>query len=134
MYIHTHTDTLQHIYTNRNVCSFTYVHNACAYKYVSHTAASMKRSFTYLENYELWQYMDYVYAVDIDVAFVSYVNREILGDTIGTLHADNAFYEGSEIVNSFQNAWPVSATEGVCIFYIYAHTQTHIVCIFVEEW
>ena len=36
--------------------------------------------------------------MDIDVAFVSYVGREILGDTVGTLHADNAFYDGSEVL------------------------------------
>ena len=40
--------------------------------------------------------MDYVFAMDIDVAFVSYVGREILAETVGTLHADNAFYSGAE--------------------------------------
>jgi histo-blood group ABO system transferase len=69
----------------------------------------MKRSFTYLEHQEAWKQMDFVYAVDIDVAFVSYVGREILGDTVGTLHADNAFYDGSEVVGTFQKAWAVSA-------------------------
>ena len=72
----------------------------------------MKRSFTYLEHYAAWQHMDYVFAVDIDVAFVSYVGREILGDTVGTLHADNAFYGGSEVVGAFQSAWPVPAVPG----------------------
>ena len=43
--------------------------------------------------------MDYVFAMDIDVAFVSYVGREILAETVGTLHADNAFYDGSEVVS-----------------------------------
>mmetsp|Transcript_17794 Transcript_17794/g.58536 ORF Transcript_17794/g.58536 Transcript_17794/m.58536 type:complete len:589 (-) Transcript_17794:228-1994(-) len=75
-------------------------------------SASMKRAHSYLEHAELWGAMDYVFAVDVDVSFVSYVSQEILGETVGTLHADNAFYDGSEVVGRFQKAWSVNAEPG----------------------
>lgn len=57
----------------------------------------MKRAHTYYENRRLWLGMDYVFAVDVDTRCVSYIGAEILGDTVGTLHADNAFYDGTEV-------------------------------------
>ena len=36
------------------------------------------------------------YATDIDVKFTRAIGSEILGRTVGTLHADNAFYRGDE--------------------------------------
>jgi hypothetical protein len=104
--IHTYTHTHIHTYTHTHIHTYTHTH---IHRWPS---ASMKRSFTYLEHYAAWQHMHYVFAVDIDVAFVSYVGREILGDTVGTLHADNAFYGGSEVVGAFQSAWPVPAVPG----------------------
>ncbi|EKX55507.1 hypothetical protein GUITHDRAFT_131687 [Guillardia theta CCMP2712] len=62
-------------------------------------SASMKRAHSYLEHAELWGAMDYVFAVDV-------------GETVGTLHADNAFYDGSEVVGRFQKAWSVNAEPG----------------------
>ena len=57
----------------------------------------MKRAHTYYANRDLWLGMDYVFAVDVDTRCVSYIGIEILGNTVGTLHADNAFYDGTEV-------------------------------------
>lgn len=39
-------------------------------------------------------------SIDVDCLFVAPVGNEILDDTVGTTHADNAYYDGSEVIRS----------------------------------
>jgi hypothetical protein len=58
--------------------------------------ASLGRTASYLAHAQQYAWADYVFATDIDVKFTRAIGSEILGRTVGTLHADNAFYRGDE--------------------------------------
>jgi hypothetical protein len=58
--------------------------------------ASLGRTASYLAHAQQYTWADYVFATDIDVRFTRAIGSEILGRTVGTLHADNAFYRGDE--------------------------------------
>jgi histo-blood group ABO system transferase len=47
---------------------------------------TMKRYHVYYENRDYWKDMDYVFALDADMLFVSDVGNEILGERVATLH------------------------------------------------
>lgn len=59
-------------------------------------AASLGRTASYLAHSQQYAWADYVFATDVDVKFTRAIGAEILGRTVGTLHADNAFYRGDE--------------------------------------
>lgn len=59
-------------------------------------AASLGRTASYMAHAQEYAWADYVFATDIDVKFTRAIGSEILGRTVGTLHADNAFYRGDE--------------------------------------
>ena len=58
--------------------------------------ASLGRTASYMVHAQEYAWADYVFATDIDVKFTRAIGSEILGRTVGTLHADNAFYRGDE--------------------------------------
>jgi len=58
--------------------------------------ASLGRTASYLAHAQQYAWADYVFATDVDVTFTRAIGAEILGRTVGTLHADNAFYRGDE--------------------------------------
>jgi hypothetical protein len=62
--------------------------------------ASLGRTASYLAHIREYAWADYVFATDIDVKFTRVIGSEILGRTVGTLHADNAFYRGDERTGS----------------------------------
>jgi histo-blood group ABO system transferase len=47
---------------------------------------TLKRFHVYLEHKDLFKDMDYIYAIDADMEFLSVVGEEILGDLVGTRH------------------------------------------------
>ena len=58
--------------------------------------ASLGRTASYLAHAQEYSWADYVFATDVDVKFTRAIGSEILGRTVGTLHADNAYYRGDE--------------------------------------
>jgi hypothetical protein len=58
--------------------------------------ASLGRTASYVAHAQQFAWADYVFATDVDVKFTRAIGSEILGRTVGTLHADNAFYRGDE--------------------------------------
>ncbi len=58
--------------------------------------ASLGRTASYVAHAQQYAWADYVFATDVDVKFTRAIGSEILGRTVGTLHADNAFYRGDE--------------------------------------
>lgn len=63
--------------------------------------ASLGRTASYVAHAQQYAWADYVFAADIDVKFTRSIGSEILGHTVGTLHADNAFYRGDERTGHF---------------------------------
>jgi|GEM_PF-1213696 len=47
---------------------------------------SMKRFHVYLDHFDLFENMDYLFAIDADMRFVGDIGEEILSDTVGTEH------------------------------------------------
>jgi len=53
---------------------------------------------SFLDCWHLLGHADYIFSIDVDCLFVAPVGREILADTVATVHADNAYYDGSEVI------------------------------------
>jgi hypothetical protein len=58
---------------------------------------AMLRYRTFLECWHMFAHGDYLFSIDVDCLFVAPVGPEILADSVATAHADNAYYDGSEV-------------------------------------
>jgi len=62
--------------------------------------AAMMRYRHYSDNWQLLDGADYLFSIDVDCLFVAPVGEEVLVRSVGTAHADNAYYDGSELRSS----------------------------------
>lgn len=57
--------------------------------------------------------MDFFFATDVDVAFSNPVGSEILGERVGTMHPDNLYYSGKEVVGHVERAMRLGDSNAV---------------------
>lgn len=76
---------------------------------------TLKRSHIYEKHQDLFKDMDYLYAVDADMLFVSPVSDEILGDLVGTQHPAFLGKRGTYEQNKASKAY-VGKSEGKVYF------------------
>lgn len=62
--------------------------------------AAMMRYRHYSDNWHLIDGADYAFSIDVDCLFVAPVGDEVLVRSVGTAHADNAHYDGTELRSS----------------------------------
>lgn len=73
---------------------------------------AMMRYRHYADSWHLIGDAAYVYSIDVDCLFVAPVGEEVLSSTVGTTHADNAHYDGTEFLNFAQKMKPSGSEKG----------------------
>ena len=59
---------------------------------------AMLRYRSFLDSWHLLAHAHYIFSIDVDCLFVAPVGREILAHTVATVHADNAYYDGTNFL------------------------------------